>query len=89
MAENILGKNYKSIVIGCFEKDEIFYWVQLFGIANLIFGYKYYADKYPDFKTAFGCNEAAYNYFISNGYKELRKSSNLYWGEYYKNNNSD
>jgi hypothetical protein len=44
----------------------------------------------PDLKEAFGADyAAAYNHFITTGYKEYRKSSALFDGNYYTKNNTD
>ena len=44
----------------------------------------FYLGNNPDLKEAFGTNyEAAYNHFITTGYKEYRKSSALFDGYYY------
>ena len=59
-------------------------------IANLIFDYKYYADKYPDLKKAFGYNEAKLKqHWLNAGIKEGRQASPLFSPKYYIYNNSD
>ena len=59
-------------------------------VANLIFDYKFYADKYPDLKQAFGYNETALkNHWLTNGIKEGRQSSAVFDLKYYVYNNED
>ncbi len=59
-------------------------------VANLIFDYKYYADKYPDLKAAFGYNEAALkSHYLNSGIKEGREPSSVFNPSYYLANNSD
>lgn len=59
-------------------------------VANLIFDYKYYADKYPDLKKAFGYDVAKLkNHWLTVGIKEGRQASPLFNPKYYIYNNSD
>jgi beta-N-acetylglucosaminidase len=56
----------------------------------LKFNAVYYLENNSDLKAAFGNNYlAAYNHFITCGYKELRASSSEYSGCDYKNNYED
>ena len=59
-------------------------------IANLVFDYKYYADKYPDLKAAFGYNEAKLKlHWLNSGINEGRTASSVFDVKYYLANNSD
>ncbi len=59
-------------------------------IADLIFDYKFYADRYPDLKQAFGYDAAKLkNHWLQIGIKEGRQASPLFDAKYYINNNSD
>ena len=55
-----------------------------------VFNAKYYADKYPDLKAAFGYNEEAlWNHFIKYGLSEGRIASPVFSIRYYKNKYPD
>lgn len=57
---------------------------------DLIFNYKYYADKYPDLKAAFGYNKAQLkNHFTTYGMKEGRQAISTFNVITYKNNYAD
>ena len=59
-------------------------------VANLIFDYKFYADKYPDLKAAFGYNESALkNHWLTDGIREGRQPSAVFDVKYYVYNNED
>lgn len=59
-------------------------------VANLIFDYKFYADKYPDLKAAFGYNESALkNHWLTDGIREGRQPSAVFDPKYYVYNNED
>lgn len=59
-------------------------------IANLVFDYKYYADKYADLKAAFGYNEAQLKaHWLNSGINEGRTASSIFDVRYYLANNSD
>ena len=57
---------------------------------DLLFDAKFYADKYPDLRQAFGYNEAQlYNHWITYGIKEGRIASQVFDVKYYLANNQD
>lgn len=59
-------------------------------VANLIFDYKFYADKYPDLKAAFGYDEGALkNHWLTDGIREGRQPSAVFDPKYYVYNNED
>ncbi len=59
-------------------------------IADLIFDYKFYADKYPDLKAAYGYDRVALkNHYEKCGIKEGRQPSSVFDPKYYLYNNSD
>ena len=59
-------------------------------IPSLYYNPEFYSDNNPDLKSAFGSDwESLYNHFISNGIKEFRNSSPVYYGDYYKKKYSD
>ena len=59
-------------------------------VADLIFDYKFYADKYPDLKAAFGYNEGALkNHWLTDGIREGRQCSAVFDVKYYVYNNED
>lgn len=59
-------------------------------IEDLLFDAKFYADKYPDLRQAFGYNEIQlYNHFITYGIDEGRFSSEIFDVKYYLANNQD
>lgn len=59
-------------------------------ISGYIFDARFYADKYPDLKSAFGYNEAALkNHFDTCGRKEGRQASVIFDPQFYYNNYND
>lgn len=59
-------------------------------IENLIFNYKYYADKYNDLKKAYGYDYAKLKqHWLSCGIKEGRQASPVFNPKYYLYNNED
>lgn len=57
---------------------------------NVSFNYTYYADKYPDLKSAFGYNEVLLkSHWLSNGVREGRQASPVFDVKYYTDNNQD
>jgi hypothetical protein len=59
-------------------------------IEDLLFDAKFYSDKYPDLKQAFGYNEVQlYNHFITWGIDEGRCASQILDVKYYLANNQD
>lgn len=59
-------------------------------LANLIFDYKYYADKYADLKNAFGYNaNALKQHWLTSGIAEGRQASPIFNSKYYIYNNPD
>ncbi len=57
---------------------------------ELIFNAKFYADKYPDLKQAFGYDEIQLaKHFRTNGIKEGRTASEAFDVSYYLNSNPD
>ena len=59
-------------------------------IEDLIFDYKFYADKYSDLKRVFGYNQTALkNHWINCGIKEGRQGSAVFDAKYYLYNNDD
>lgn len=59
-------------------------------IQDPLFDAKFYGDKYPDLRQAFGYNEAQlYNHWITYGIKEGRLASELFDVKYYLANNQD
>lgn len=57
---------------------------------NIVFNYKFYADKYPDLKAVFGYNEEALrNHYLTCGIKEGRQASPVFDVRYYLSNNED
>ena len=54
------------------------------------FDAKFYADKYPDLKKAFGYDtDALWNHYVKYGMKEGRQGSAVFNLSYYKSKNSD
>ena len=59
-------------------------------VANLIFDYKFYADKYPELKEKYGYNETLLrSHWLTTGINEGRQSSAVFDLEYYVYNNED
>ena len=59
-------------------------------IAGLTFDAKFYADKYPDLKKAFGYNSTElYNHFLNYGIKEGRCASPLFDVKFYLTSHAD
>lgn len=57
---------------------------------NVSFNYRYYANKYPDLKSAFGYNEVLLkSHWLSSGIMEGRQASPVFDVKYYTDNNQD